>query len=57
MSMESFLQMSNTSMKEFREQYKDGAYNRVKTQLVLEAVGKAEAIEITEEERERNIKN
>lgn len=53
MSMESFLQMSNTSMKEFREQYKDGAYNRVKTQLVLEAVGKAEAIEITEEEREK----
>ncbi len=53
MSMENFLQMSNTSMEQFREQYRDSAYNRVKTQLVLEAISKAETIEVTEDDREK----
>jgi trigger factor len=53
MNMEKYLQMSNTSIEEFRAQYKDSAYNRVKKQLVLEAVSKAEGIEVTEEDREK----
>lgn len=53
MNLESFLQMSNTSMEELRAQYKDDAYNRVKTQLVLEAITKAEGVVVTEEDREK----
>ena len=45
--------MTNTSIDLLREQYKDSAYNRVKTQLVLEALVKAEAIVVTDEDRER----
>jgi trigger factor len=40
-------------MEQFREQYRDSAYNRVKTQLVLEAISKAETIEVTEDDREK----
>ena len=45
--------MTNTSIDLLREQYKDSAYNRVKTQLVLEALVKAEAIVVTDEDREK----
>jgi trigger factor len=53
MNLENYLQMSNTSMEDFRAQYKDDAYNRVKTQLVLEAITKAEGITVTDEDREK----
>ncbi|NLU36333.1 MAG: trigger factor [Clostridiales bacterium] len=53
MNLEKYLQMTNTSIDLLREQYKDSAYNRVKTQLVLEALVKAEAIVVTDEDREK----
>jgi trigger factor len=53
MNLENYLQMSNTSMEDFRAQYKDDAYNRVKMQLVLEAITKAEGITVTDEDREK----
>lgn len=51
--LETFLKMTNTSIDDYRAQYRDRAYNRVKTQLVLEAISKAENITVTEEDREK----
>lgn len=53
LNIESYLKIANTSIDDFRAQYKDDAYNRVKTQLVIEAIGKAENIEVSEEDYEK----
>ncbi|HHY83508.1 MAG TPA: trigger factor [Clostridiales bacterium] len=53
LNLEKYLEMINTSMEDFRAQYKDNAYNRVKTQLVLEAITKKEGITVTDEDREK----
>lgn len=53
LNIESYLKIANTSIDDFRAQYKDDAYNRVKTQLVFEAIGKAENIEVSEEDYEK----
>ena len=49
---EDYLKYTGQTMDQLREQYKGEATNRVKTQLVLEAVAKAESIEPTEEDIE-----
>lgn len=53
LNIESYLKIANTSIDDFRAQYKDDAYNRVKTQLVIEAIGKAENIEVSKEDYEK----
>lgn len=53
LDLEKYLKMTNTSLDDFRAQYRDDAYNRVKTQLVLEAITKAENITATEEDIEK----
>lgn len=53
LDLEKYLNMTNTSLDDFRAQYRDDAYNRVKTQLVLEAITKAENITATEEDIEK----
>jgi trigger factor len=53
LNIQKYLEMANTSAEDFRAQYKDDAYNRVKTQLVLEAITKAEGITITDEDFEK----
>jgi len=50
MNIETYLEMTKSSMDDFRAQYKEGAYNRVKAQLVLEAIADTESIEVTEED-------
>lgn len=50
MNIEQYLAMTNSTMQDLRSQYKDGAYNRVKAQLVLEAIAEKEAVEVTEED-------
>ncbi len=57
MNLQSYLQMTNTSMEDLRAEYKDSAYNRVKTQLVLEAITKAEEIIVSDEDREAEYQN
>ena len=52
MDLQNYLGMINTSMEDFREQYRENAYNRVKTQLVLEAITKQEEVTIIDEDRE-----
>ena len=50
-----YLKYTGQTEDQVREQYKGEATNRVKTQLVLEAVAKAEGIEATDEDHEAAI--
>ena len=54
--LEQYLQYIGQDMAAFREGLKDSAMNRVKTNLVIEAVGKAEAIEASPEEIDEEIR-
>ena len=49
-SLEDYLKYTNTEISALRDQYRADAALRVKSQLVLEAISKAEAIEATSEE-------
>ncbi|QZY54027.1 trigger factor [Crassaminicella profunda] len=49
LNLDTYLQYTGTKMEDMREQMKEEAYNRVKTQLTLEAIGKAENIEVAAE--------
>lgn len=55
LSLETYLQYANKKIEEMKEQMKDDAYNRVKTQLTLEAIANEEKIEITSEEVDAEI--
>lgn len=50
MNMELYFQFSGQNEEALREQMKDDALNRVRVSLVLEAIGKVEAIEVAEED-------
>lgn len=52
-----YLQILNTTEDAFLEQVKPQAEKRIKSRLVLEAVVKAEDIQVTEEETDEEIKN
>ncbi len=56
LNMDTYLQYTNSRIENIREQMKENAYNRVKTQLTLEAIEKIENIEATPEEIEDEIK-
>ena len=53
LDLQSYLDMINTSMEDFRALFKNDAYNRVKLQLTLEQVIKEEKIEASDEDLER----
>jgi len=55
MNLDLYYQFAGTSEDGLKEQFKKDATTRVKTNLVLEAVAKAENIEITEEDIEEEI--
>ncbi len=50
LDIETYLKYMNITMEEVRKSYKETAMNKVKTQLVLEAVAKSESIEASEED-------
>ncbi len=50
LSMDDFLKYTNQTMEQLRAQYQDQALSRVKGELVLEAVRKAENIEAAQED-------
>lgn len=54
-SLDQYLQYTGTSMEAFRAQFKERAEKQVRGSLVLEAIGKAEGIEIGEEELELHL--
>ena len=56
LSMDDYMKYLNTTPEAMREMYRGEAEARVKMQLVIEAVGKAENIEATDEEIEEEIK-
>lgn len=53
MNLDQYLKLMNTSIDDFRAQYKNESYNRVKTQLVLESISEVESIEATDEDLEK----
>ncbi|QEK12923.1 trigger factor [Crassaminicella thermophila] len=57
LNLDTYLQYTGTKMEDMREQMKEDAYNRVKTQLTLEAIGKAENIEVADEDIDKEIEN
>jgi len=56
MNLDQYLKMMNKTMDDFRSENKEQAENSIKTRLVLEAVAKDAAIEVTEEEISSKIK-
>ena len=56
MRLEQYLQMMNKTMEDFRSENKEQAESSIKSRLVLEAVGKEAAIEVTDEEVLNKIK-
>ena len=57
MTMEKYMEYSGMDANGFREQFKDQAGKQVKTSLVLEEIAKAEKVEATEEEIEKEFAN
>ena len=55
MKLEMYLQYANTDINKLRETYKDTAAINVKTDLVLEAVAKAEGIKVEAEELDAEV--
>ncbi len=50
LNLETYLQYMNQKPEDIRNQMRNDAYNRVKTQLTLETIGSTENIEVTPEE-------
>lgn len=50
LDINTYLQYTNSNMEELKAQMKEDAKARVKTSLVIEAIAKSEAIEVTEED-------
>ena len=55
LSMEQYFQFTGTSYQQMVEQVKPQAEERIKSRLVLEAVAKAENIEVTEDDYEKEL--
>lgn len=55
LNLESYMKYMNTDMEKLKESYRAMAQNRVKVQLVLEAIAKAENIAATEEDLNAEI--
>ena len=56
MKLEQYMQYTGMTMPQMVEQYKDLAKKRIQTRLVLEAIAKAEALDVTEEELDAEYK-
>ncbi len=55
LDLDTYLRITNTTMEQLREQFRDTAEKRVRQSLVLEAVAKQEHIETTEAEIEEEL--
>ncbi|MEX1378180.1 MAG: trigger factor [Eubacteriales bacterium] len=54
-SLQQYIQMTGMSLDDFKAQYKDQSLERVKAQLAMEAVQKAENIEATDEDLDKEF--
>ena len=57
LNVEKYLQIMGMTMEQFKEGFKDRAKEQVRVSLMLEAVAKAEKVEVTEKEIEDEIAN
>lgn len=57
LDLEKYLEFTGSNPEDLREQLKPSALNRVKVDLLLEAIVKAEGIEVTEEELEKELED
>src|SRR5690606_3102184 len=55
LTLEQYLEITNTTNEQLRENFRETAEKRVRQSLVLEAVAKQENIEVTEEEIEAEL--
>ncbi len=55
LNLENYLQFTGQDEEKLKEQMKDEAEKKIRTDLVIEAISKAEAIEVTDEEVEKEI--
>ncbi len=55
LEFEKYLEITNMTIDSMKEQFRPNVANRVKTELVLEAIGKAENIEVSDEDIEAEI--
>ncbi len=55
LNLEQYLQITNSTEESLKEQLKPMAEKRVRGDLVLEAIGKAENIEVTEEDMDKEL--
>lgn len=55
LTLEQYAQFLNTSIDDMKKEYRDTAYNRVKTHMVLEKIGKTEALDASDEEIDAEI--
>ncbi|MDI6618285.1 MAG: trigger factor [Clostridiales bacterium] len=56
-TLEQYASYLNTTVDKMKEEYKDIAHNKVKTALVLEKIGKAESIDVSDEEIGKEIEH
>ena len=56
LGLEQYLQMMGKTMEEFKKDYEEQATKSVKSKLVLEAISKAEKLEVSEEEVLEKVK-
>ncbi len=56
LELDKYLELTGMTMEKLREDWHDRARNRVKSRLVLEAIARAENIEVTPEEVDNEIK-
>lgn len=57
MSLTGYLQMMGQTAEQFKESFREESEKSVKMRLVLEAIGKAENLELTEEEIDKEYQN
>lgn len=55
LTLKRYLELTGTSMADLRAQYRQEAYTRVKTGLVLEKIAKVEDIEVTQEDLDKEL--
>ncbi|MCI0183217.1 trigger factor [Sulfoacidibacillus ferrooxidans] len=53
--LDAYQEFTGTTTEELREQFREDAQNRVKTSLVLDAIAKAENIQVTEEDLQAEL--
>ncbi|MGL4485217.1 MAG: trigger factor, partial [Anaerovoracaceae bacterium] len=55
MDLQKYFEMMKKDPKDFREEVKEDAFRRVKTRMIVSKVAEQEKIEVSEEEREKEI--